>query len=149
MATAGYSRTPLPQKLGIKEDTSVAVLNAPAYFEQALGVLPARATLTAELHPSDVVVLFAITEDELIERFEAAMKLIPADGSIWVSWPKKASDVETELTFDVVHPYGLSTGLVDNKVCAIDETWSSLRFVVRKEFRADWPTRNADVEGAE
>ncbi|MEP7273365.1 MAG: DUF3052 domain-containing protein [Acidobacteriota bacterium] len=130
---AGYSGTPLGKKLGIKEGHRVLFLNAPPDFEKTLGNLPPRSLIVAarSRDPLDVIVLFVKTEKELASRFEKlAARLTPA-GGLWIGWPKKASGVATDLGFDNVQRIGLKAGLVDNKVCAIDETWSGLRFVIR------------------
>lgn len=136
---AGYSGTPLPKKLGIGESMTVLLLGAPNDFPSTLGQLPDGVGLVTKPQPADVVIMFATSESQLRERFADAKDQIGPTGAIWVAWPKKASGVETELTFDVVQPHGLAAGLVDNKVCAIDEVWSGLRFVVRREDRAAWP----------
>ena len=136
---AGYSGTPLPQKLGIKSGHRVALLEAPAGFaKKTLGKLPADVETTASLagkQPFDVVVLFVSAQKELVARFDDVVaKMDPAAG-FWVAWPKKASGVATDMTEDVVRNLALEKGLVDNKVCAIDETWSGLRVVIRVENR--------------
>ena len=122
---AGYSGTPLPQKLGIKDGARVRLRGAPGGFARTLGVVP-RARGEA-----DVIVLFARSEADLRRGFARARRSLSTAGGLWVAWPKKASGVATDLTEGAVRRYGLSQGLVDNKVCAIDETWSGLRFVVR------------------
>lgn len=119
---------------------SLGIDGAPDDFMTTLGELPAGVVVAAE-GLADVVVVFSKTATELRRRFDAAKERIPADGAIWVAWPKKASRVPTDLSFEVVQPHGLASGLVDNKVCAIDDTWSGLRFVVRREDRAAWPVR--------
>ncbi len=133
---AGYSGTPLPKKLGIKEKHRVALVNAPSDFAATLGELPAGTEIVKQLRaPLDVIVFFTKSESELLKRFgELAAKLSSA-GGLWIAWPKKASGVATDLTENVVRQIGLETGLVDNKVCAIDETWSGLRFVIRLKDR--------------
>lgn len=133
---AGYSGTPLPKKLGIKERQRVALVNAPADFAVTLGELPTCVEIVRQVRaPLDVMVFFTKSESELLKRFaELAAKLNPA-GGLWIAWPKKASGVTTDLTEDVVRRIGLEMGLVDNKVCAIDETWSGLRFVFRLKDR--------------
>ncbi len=133
---AGYSGTPLPKKLGIKEGHRVALVNAPTDFAATLGALPAGAEIIKQLRaPLDVIVFFTKSESELLRRFgDLAAKLNPA-GGLWVAWPKKASGVATDLNENVVRQTGLATGLVDNKVCAIDEIWSGLRFVIRLKDR--------------
>jgi hypothetical protein len=117
----------------------VGSIGAPAAFRELVDPLPEGATLVEEPHdPCDVLVVFAVTEPALRARFGAALDLLPPSGGLWVAWPKKRSGVATDLSFAAVQSLGLALGLVDNKVCAIDDTWSGLRFVVR---RADRPTR--------
>ena len=135
---AGYSGAPLPKKLGIREGHRVALLYAPAGFEKVLGDLPGAVTLQAGLAGTtafDVILVF-VTRRADLERQLASMRrrMDPAAG-LWVAWPKKASKVPTDMTEDVVREIALPTGLVDNKVCAIDETWSGLRLVIRLEHR--------------
>ena len=132
-AEAGYSGTPLQQKLGMKPGHRVAFPNAPAGFADRFTDVEVRSHLR---HPLDVIVLFADTAAELRKRFPAAKKALVPNGGLWVAWPKKSSGVPTDLVFEVVQPLGLDAGLVDNKVCAIDETWSGLRFVYRLKDRA-------------
>ena len=130
---AGYSGTPLVNKLGIKAGSRLLLVNQPEGFKKTLEPLPEEVTLVA---PSgreklDVVLLFVLEQKELQKRFaRLAPRLQPA-GGLWVCWPKKASGVETDLSEDVVRRVGLEAGLVDNKVCAVDQTWSGLRFVIR------------------
>jgi hypothetical protein len=133
---AGYSGTPLVQKLGIKEGHRVAILAAPAGFE--LGTLPTGATVQTSLAgkaPLDVVIQF-VTKRAVFEAQLAKIRkrMAPACG-VWIAWPKAASKVPTEVTEHVVREVALPTGLVDNKVCAIDETWSGLRLVIRRALR--------------
>jgi len=134
--TAGYSGTPLPKKLGIKDASLCAFLGAPPHFTKTLGLLPPGVRVkTRGPGPFDVVVLFTTSRADLAKRFAAtATELSPA-GGLWVAWPKKTSGVATDLTENVVREVGLAAGLVDNKVCAIDDTWSGLRFVVRRTDR--------------
>lgn len=135
---AGYSGTPLPKKLGIKPGHAVLLVAAPAEFERTLGRLPADATLAGSARGSrtyDVIVLFARTSKELAQRFAAARERLVENGGLWVAWPKKSSGLPTELGEAPVRAHGLAQGLVDNKVCAIDATWSGLRFVVRVRDR--------------
>lgn len=137
---AGYSGTPLPQKLGIKEGMTVALLNAPNYFDFDLGELPddVEVVRDSEDAAADVYIIFADRADEAERAFQRAMTLLPPDGAIWIAWPKKMSGMETDIVEDTLRDLFLPTGMVDNKVCAIDDTWSGLRFVVRKENRAGW-----------
>jgi len=133
---AGYSGTPLPKKLGIKEEHRVALLDAPDDIVQLLGDLPPGVTvLRSARAPLDVVVWF-VTERRILERRlpELAERLDRA-GGLWICWPKKASGVTTDVTENVARDAALALGLVDNKVCAIDETWSGLRLVIRRELR--------------
>ncbi len=133
---AGYSGTPLPKKLGIKEGAEVAFPGAPAEFERALGELPAAVRIKrAARGPLDVVVLFVRRRSELARRIDPLARAVHPDGGLWIAWPKRASDVPTDMTEDIVRELGLPLGMVDNKVCAIDETWSGLRLVWRRENR--------------
>ena len=136
MATAGYSGTPLPKKLGIKEGTLLATLHAPDGFDATLGALPPeaerRARLSAGLH---VVVAFYTSRAALVAEWPKLTKAAAPNGTIWVAWPKKASKMPTDITEDVLRELLLPSGWVDNKVCAIDDTWSGLRFALRRELR--------------
>ena len=120
-----YSSTPLPKKLGIKEGSRVALQKAPPGFAKELGVKP---RVRGEF---DVAVLFATRQGELTRAFTPLARRLAPAGGLWVAWPKKASGVSTDLTFDSVQKTGLDAGLVDNKSCAIDDTWQALRFVIR------------------
>jgi hypothetical protein len=135
---AGYSGTPLVKKLGIKAESRVALLNAPEGFAKTLAPLPddvALRTNTTAPASLDMILLFTEARAQLERRFAGlAARLLPA-GSLWIAWPKRASGVPTDLTEDVVRDIGLAAGLVDNKVCAIDDTWSGLRFVRRLKDR--------------
>ena len=134
---AGYSATPLVQKLGIKAHARVALLNPPTDFEQTLGKLPEGVQLQKHVRGEalDVIVFFTASRRELEKRFaDLAGRLSPA-GGLWISWPKKASGLATDLTENVVREVGLQAGLVDNKICAVDEVWSGLRFVIRLKDR--------------
>ena len=135
---AGYSGTPLVKKLGIREGHRVATVNAPKGFETLLGRLPDGAVLQAGLAgraPLDVVVGFVTRRSDLLREIDRVRpRMAPAAG-FWVAWPKKASGVPTEVTEDLVREVALPTGLVDNKVCAIDDTWSGLRLVIRLSER--------------
>jgi hypothetical protein len=128
--------SPLPKKLGIMEGSRVALLNAPAGVDRVLGELPGGARVgTTARGPQDVILFFVTSRRELERRFEKLAGALDPAGGLWIAWPKKASGVATDLDQAGVMEIGLATGLVDNKVCAIDETWSGLRFVVRKENR--------------
>jgi len=126
---AGYSGTPLPQKLGIKDGARVRLAAAPGGFARSIGVVP-RARGEA-----DVIVLFVRRHAELSRGFGRLQRSLHPQGGLWVAWPKKSSGVSTDLDETVVRNHGLARGLVDNKVCAIDDTWSGLRFVVRLKDR--------------
>lgn len=132
MNGAGYSGTPLQQKLGMKPGHRVAFPAAPDGFAARFTDVEVRRRLR---HPLDVIVLFATSRAELVRRFPAAKNALVDNGGLWVAWPKKASGVATDLSFEVVQPLGLESGLVDNKVCAIDDVWSGLRFVYRVKDR--------------
>lgn len=131
---AGYSGTPLAKKLGVKEGARVALVRAPAGFESLLEGLPVGVEFSPEA-PSDVVVCFCSTVDELAASLEALADTLTPAGGLWIAWPKKSSGVATDLGDGIVRQLGLATGLVDNKVCAIDGTWSGLRFVRRVKDR--------------
>lgn len=134
--TAGYSGTPLARKLGIKPDAVVGLLAAPPGMEELLAPLPDAVTIRRSARGRlDVVVLFADRRAALQARFGLAVEALDTDGGLWVAWPKKSSGVPTDLDFDRVQRLGLDSGLVDNKVCAIDEVWSGLRLVIRRELR--------------
>jgi hypothetical protein len=121
MKTAGYSGTPLPKKLGIKPDGRSLLVGAPKEVAQELGL--ARSAAPPAAQDLDFVLLFVKSEAELAKNFaKLASKLQPA-GMLWIGWPKKASGVPSDLTEDVVRKVGVAAGLVDVKVCAIDETW--------------------------
>jgi hypothetical protein len=122
---AGYSGTPLPRKLGIQEASRVRLFGAPDGFARSLGVV-ARPRGEA-----DVIVLFTRGAAALQRDFARAKKALRPAGGLWIAWPKKSSGVATDLGENEVRAIGLALGLVDNKVCAIDETWSGLRFVHR------------------
>ena len=138
---AGYSGKPLAQKLGIKDGLTVGLLNMPNYYELELGELPPGVEVHRTELPADIFVIFADRSDEAERGFQRAVTYLPADGAIWMLWPKKSSGVETDLTENLLRDLFLPTGMVDNKVIAVDDTWSGLRFVVRRENRADWGHR--------
>ncbi len=134
--TAGYSGTPLARKLGLREGDRVALIGAPDAFEALLEPLPAGVTLLSRATaPLDAIVFFAVRRAEVERRHASlASRLTPA-GMLWLAWPKRASGVSTDVTENVLREVILPSGMVDTKVCAIDETWSGLRFVRRKELR--------------
>jgi Protein of unknown function (DUF3052) len=131
---AGYSGTPLARKLGVGPGDSLALLGAPEGF--TLDDLPPGVDVRLRATPAcDVIVSFHTHRADLARRLPALMRALFVDGGLWVAWPKRASGVDTDITEDVVREVALPTGMVDNKVCAIDETWSGLRLVLRKELR--------------
>ncbi len=136
--TAGYSGTPLAKKLGIREGHRVAVLGAPDGFREQVEPLPSGVRWTARPRGRasyDVVVAFVRTAAELRRRFARGDALMDTDGGLWVAWPKQSSPLATGLRESDVRAHGLSEGLVDNKICAVDFDWSGLRFVVRVDDR--------------
>jgi hypothetical protein len=136
MTTAGYSGTPLPKKLGIKAGTLFATVHAPDRFDIVLGSLPAEAERQTRLSRGlDVVIGFYTSRAALGAEWSQLTNAVTPAGTVWVAWPKKASKVATDITEDVVRELLLPTGWVDNKVCAIDDTWSGLRFALRRELR--------------
>lgn len=133
---AGYSGTPLAKKLGLKPGQRASALGAPAHYRELLAPEPeAIAWLGAQALRLDVVHLFVDREADLARRLPGQMERIQPAGMIWVSWPKKASKVPTDVTEDVVRKHALALGLVDVKVCAVDAVWSGLKLVIRRENR--------------
>ncbi len=137
-AESGYSGTPLVRKLGIKPAAKVALVRAPDGFDETLGELPPGAVVRRRVQGGgfDVIVAFC-RERRALERGLARWRaaLDPA-GGLWIAWPKRASGIDSDLGDGVVRELGLAAGLVDNKVCAIDATWSGLRFVYRVADRS-------------
>jgi hypothetical protein len=133
---AGYSGTPLFRKLGIKEGHRVAFPSAPDGFEALLGKLPDGVTVKSRAaRPLDVIVFFTTRRAELERRLPALRRAMDPAAGLWIAWPKRSSGVETDMTEDAARDLGLANKLVDNKVCAIDETWSGLRLVIRLRDR--------------
>lgn len=133
---AGRSLSPLAKKLGIRDGQKVAILNPPAGYDVTLGDLPAETVLAHGLSEGlDIIQYFARDPDTLAREFRALKASINADGAIWVSWPKASSGLGSRLRDTVVRGIGLKNGLVDVKVCAIDETWSALKFVARRRAK--------------
>lgn len=143
--TAGYSGTPLAKKLGLKNGFVVLTFNAPDDYSDLLAPLPENVTIQdSEARPSakaippaplDLVHLFTNGRDELFRSLAECACLIKQDGSIWVSWYKKAAKLPTEISEDMVREAAIPLGLVDVKVCAVDDKWSALKLVIRKENR--------------
>ena len=133
---AGYSGTPLIRKLGIKEDTRLGLFDAPAGFTDLLVGLDDRVVVrTRAGSPLSVIVSFHTERAHFERRLPVLLRSLDRNGGLWVAWPKKASKVPTDMTEDVVREVVLPLGLVDNKVCAIDDVWSGLRVVWRRENR--------------
>ncbi|HXU74671.1 MAG TPA: DUF3052 family protein [Polyangia bacterium] len=130
---AGYSGTPLPQKLGIKPEGRVALVDAPTDF--ALDLPAGARFVDGKAKDVDVVVWFVTARARFAGRLASVAARLQPAGGLWIAWPKKASGVATDMTENAVREVALPTGLVDNKVCAIDDTWSGLRLVVRVENR--------------
>lgn len=134
---AGYSGTPLPKKLGIKPGHRVAFIHAPEGFRDTLGPVPEGVERVDDGDgPADVVVFFTTRADELRAAFRGLGARVHPAGMLWISWPKKSSRVAAELTEDVIRAIGLEAGMVDVKVCAVDDVWSGLKFVYRLADRA-------------
>ena len=135
MEAAGYSGTPLPRKLGLKPGMTAAFVDAPDGLGALLGELEGVTVRTQLRGRLDVVLCFVTRRAALARRAGALRRAVHPDGMVWVCWPKKAAKVSTDMTEDVVRDVLLPTGLVDVKVAAIDETWSGLKLMVRKELR--------------
>ena len=136
MSAAGYSGTPLPRKLGIKPGHRVLALNAPDTFAATLGELPEGVQVRpAARGKADVIVSFHDRRADLARRMPKLRELMEPAAGLWIAWPKRASKLPTDLTEDVVRELALANTLVDNKVCAIDATWSGLRLVIRLRDR--------------
>ena len=132
----GYSGTPLAKKLGIKEGFTVWAIDAPENYRDLLDPLPPKTKITHEEGRGlDLIHLFTNSRDALFRGLSEYKKLIKEDGTIWVSWYKKAAKLPTEITEDTIRDAALPLGLVDVKVCAVDEKWSGLKLVIRRENR--------------
>ena len=136
-ACTNVSGTPLVRKLGVKPNARLGLVAAPQDFDATLGELPLGARVRRRLggEPFDVIVAFCRRRAGLERRLPALARALDPAGGLWIAWPKRASGVSTDVTEDVVRQLGLAAGLVDNKVCAIDETWSGLRLVYRLRDR--------------
>ena len=133
---SGYSGTPLVKKLGIKPGFRVCVKNAPADYESLLAPLPDDVQISTEFTGEvDLWHLFTDSRSSLVEQLPLSVRQIRQDGMIWVSWPKKASGVQSDVSEDTVRAAAIPLGLVDVKVCAVDDVWSGLKLVIRKENR--------------
>jgi hypothetical protein len=135
-AMAGYSATPLAKKIGIKEGSRVALVNAPKDFQFEPKELPENVEFIKPAAKSlDIILFFVTTERSLAKDFSKLAARLTANGMIWIAWPKKSSGVATDLSFERVQRIGLDAGLVDVKICAVDDTWSGLKFVYRLKDR--------------
>ena len=136
MMTAGYSGSPLVKKLGIKDGFAVSTINAPEDYRDLVAPIPNGVLISDSLAAdADLIHIFTNSRDELFGKLSECVRLIKQDGSIWVSWYKKAAKLPTEITEDTVREAAFPLGLVDIKVCAVDEKWSGLKLVIRKENR--------------
>jgi hypothetical protein len=134
-APAGYSGTPLPKKLGLKPRMRLFAVNAPAHLPELLSGAPVDIIRLPRIAAFDCALIFSARAPELAATMEKLEPKLAQDGMIWAAWPKKTSGVETDLVEDIVRQIGLRIGLVDVKVCAIDATWSGLKFVRRLKDR--------------
>ena len=134
---AGYSKTPLAQKLGLKPEIKVAALNAPPGYRKLLAPLPARVSFVDKATPGAGFVHLFVTERRVLEKeLKRLRKLLDDAGILWISWPKKSSGVASDITEDVIREVCLPLEFVDIKVCAVDETWSGLKLMIRRENRS-------------
>ena len=135
--TVGYSGTPLAKKLGLKDGFYVLTVNAPDDYAKLVAPLPDAVTLSDKVKTdADLIHIFTNSRDEMFGKLAECVRLIKQNGSIWVSWYKKAAKLPTEITEDTVREAAFPLGLVDIKVCAVDEKWSGLKLVIRKENRS-------------
>ena len=133
---AGYSKTPLAQKLGIKPGAKVVLLNAPAGYRKLVRPLPAGVSFADQASAGSTFVHLFVTERRVLEKELKRLRgLLDDAGVLWVSWPKKSSGATTDITEDVIREVCLPLGFVDIKVCAVDETWSGLKLMIRREER--------------
>lgn len=133
---AGYSGTPLAKKLGIKSGTRIFIDNPPKDYRELVSPLPEGVEVMSRISgDTDIVHIFSTRKDHLGKALRTYLHKIRPDGMIWVSWPKKSAKVPTDITEDTIREIALPLGLVDVKVCAVDETWSGLKLVIRKEMR--------------
>lgn len=133
---AGYSKTPLAQKLGIKAGAKVVTLGAPAGYRKWFAPLPDKVSFADKTSAGSEFVHLFVTERRILEaELKRLRKLLANTGTLWVSWPKKSSGVATDITEDVIREVCLPLGLVDVKVCAVDEVWSGLKLMIRRENR--------------
>ena len=132
---AGYSGTPLAKKLGIEPGTRLFTVGAPGHYDELLAPLPEGVKRVRKIEDADVAHFFVTARARLEKELRAAVPKMQQDAAIWVSWPKKSAKVATDITEDTVREVALPLGLVDIKVCAVDEIWSGLKLVIRKALR--------------
>ena len=135
MAVSGYSGTTLAKKLGFKDNHKVLLINEPDYYFGLFPALPKIELVNLNDTEIDVIHFFTMSSNEYIQALPKLMNLIKRNGMIWVSWPKKASKVETDIDENVIRDFGLKAGLVDVKVCSVNEIWSGLKFMYRLKDR--------------
>ncbi|HKR01262.1 MAG TPA: DUF3052 family protein [Pyrinomonadaceae bacterium] len=140
-ALAGYSGTPLLKKLGIKEGARVSLVNVPRDFREELGPLPEGVEVVqpSSRRPLDFILVFVKSQRQLGENLSALRPKLSQNGMLWVAWPKKSSGVATDISFTEVQAAGLALGIVDTKVCAVNDIWSGLKFVIRLKDRVAAP----------
>jgi hypothetical protein len=135
-AVAGYSGTPLAKKLGIKDGSRVFLANAPDNYARMVAPLPAGVRMVGTIDDrTDLIHIFVVRRRDLDTAVTRTLRLMRTDAVVWISWPKKSSGVATDVTEDTIREVALPLGLVDIKVCAVDDTWSGLKLVIRKERR--------------
>jgi hypothetical protein len=136
LMNAGYSGTPLPKKLGLKSGQRILILGAPEGYDATLGNLPDGLERVDSLAGTfDFIQFFTVERGELEMQFPPLKAALAQDGMLWISWPKKAAKIPTDLDENIIRDIGLANGLVDVKVAAIDERWSGLKFVYRLKDR--------------
>ena len=134
--TAGYSGKPLAQKLGIKAGQKVVIIDGPAAYRKLLAPLPEPVSFSTKVDSGATFIHLFVSERKTLEKeLRRLRKLIADTGILWVSWPKKSSGVATDVTEDVIRQVALPLGFVDVKVCAVDQTWSGLKLMIRRENR--------------
>jgi hypothetical protein len=132
---AGYSGTPLAKKLGIKPAAKLFTIAAPGHYDELLAPLPEHVKRVRKIDDADVAHVFVTARARLDQELRAAVPKMKQGAALWISWPKKSSKVETDITEDTIREVALPLGLVDIKVCAVDEVWSGLKLVIRKQLR--------------
>jgi len=130
MKSAGYSGTPLSKKLGIRENSSIAVMHAPVPYTDLFDHFPENVRISSDHSPKDLIHYFTTSSKQLVKDMYVLKKGITQDGCIWISWPKKSSKVPTDINEDLIRNIAIQNGLVDIKVCAVNETWSALKLVI-------------------